>query len=74
MATIAWETVAQVWCGRAAPAALMEERVYAADWLNDASAPFQVRARKCSLEAECREAGLACRWTGFNPNYDPFAA
>jgi hypothetical protein len=73
MTTVIWQTVAVAACGRAEPAELLEERVYPTDPLELASGAFQVRARKCDHAEECREAGLPCRWTGLNPNFDPFA-
>jgi hypothetical protein len=74
MAVHTWQVVAKVDCGRAKPAELLEERVYPAGLLDDASGLFHVRAQRCAQAEECRDAGLACRWTGLNPNYDPFEA
>jgi hypothetical protein len=53
-------------------AELLEERVYLDDPFPDVGQPFHVRARKCSLGADCNLAEYACRWSYINPNYDPF--
>ena len=74
MAVVTWQIAGKVFCRRAEPVELLEEHIYPIDFLDDATAPFQLRARMCRWELECREAGLPCRWTGLNPNYDPFAA
>ena len=74
MAVLTWQIVARTDCRATEPAELLEERVYPADMLDSAAAPFQIRARKCASEEACRAAGMPCRWTGFNPGYDPFAA
>ena len=74
MAVITSHVVARVNCGRPQPAALLEERVYPTGFLDDASGLFRVRARTCNQAQDCREAGIPCRWTGLNPNYDPFEA
>ncbi len=73
MAVTRWTTIARSNCGRAEPADLLEARVYPADWLDDATGAFQVRARKCAQAETCRADGAPCCWTGVNPMYDPFA-
>jgi hypothetical protein len=72
MAVLAWKVVAHVQCGQAEPAELLEQRLYASDFLDDVNGAYQVRAQTCAQAEACREAGLRCRWTGQNPNYDPF--
>lgn len=74
MSTIVWETVKSIHCERVdQDAALIEKRIYAAEILPDTGKPvFRIEARKCSLAAECTIKGCPCRWTGVNPNYDPF--
>ena len=74
MAVQTWQVVAKANCGRAKPAELLEERVYPTGLLESAFGLFQVRAQRCSQAEACRLDGLACRWTGLNPNYDPFEA
>jgi hypothetical protein len=74
MAVLSWQVVAQVNCGRATPAKLLEERVYPADFLVDTTGAFRVQSRHCAKAAACRAANVPCRWTGLNPNYDPFEA
>ena len=74
MAENAWHVIARIDCGRASPAELLEQRIYPADFLRDATGAFQIRARRCDQAPDCREAGRPCRWTGLNPGYDPFAA
>lgn len=74
MAVLTWQVAAQVDCGRAALAELLEERVYPIDFLLDATSAFQVRSRQCAEAQACRAANVPCRWTGLNPNYDPFEA
>ncbi|MEP7358920.1 MAG: hypothetical protein ABI847_16845 [Anaerolineales bacterium] len=67
------EVISRIWCDRInQEAVLLEERIYPADMLPDVAVPFQVRARGCAFEQECRTVGFPCRWTGLNPNYDPF--
>lgn len=74
MAVHTWQVVAKVNCGRAQPAELLEERVYPSGLLDNATGLFHVRAQRCSQSEACQQEGLACRWTGLNPNYDPFEA
>ena len=67
------EVISRIWCGRVhEEAVLVEERVYPADVMPDTALTFQVRARGCSFSQECQAAGYPCRWSGSNPNYDPF--
>jgi hypothetical protein len=74
MADSVWIEVDKVWCDRvSAEVALLEERVYPAEVLPDTGAPYQVRARKCTLGLDCNLAGYTCRYALNNPNYDPFA-
>lgn len=72
MASITWQVAGTVWCRRAEPAQLLEERVYPSDFLEGAAQTYHVRAHKCSQADACRDAGLPCCWTGLNPSYDPF--
>jgi hypothetical protein len=80
MATITTVVAATTFCGRAPAepderardAQLLEQRLYPADLLDTALSGFQRRARTCSLAADCRAEGVACRWTGLNPSVDPF--
>ena len=73
MAILVEEVVSQTHCGRRPEqAVLMEERVYPADTMPDSAVVFQVRARKCVYGQECQMEGYPCRWSGLNPNYDPF--
>lgn len=72
MSTVTSEIVAAASCRGARLALLVEQRLYPSDWLDDVSAPFLVRARQCTEQLACREAGMPCRWTGLNPTYDPF--
>lgn len=74
MAVHTWQVVAKVNCGRPKPAELLQERVYPTGLLDNALGLFEVRAQRCSQADECLAEGLACRWTGLNPNYDPFEA
>ena len=74
MAIQRWHVVAAIPCGHAAEATLLEQRIYPADFLEDATGAFQVVAQTCDHAEICRENGFSCRWTGINPNYDPFAA
>jgi hypothetical protein len=67
-----WIVVARVNCGRPEPAELLEQRLYATDFLDDVGHPFRVLAQTCNQTEACREAGRRCCWTGLNPNYDPF--
>jgi hypothetical protein len=70
-----WLVVDRVWCDRMqTEAKLLEERVYADEAVEGPGAPFQVRARKCSLGLACNLVGYQCRYAFNNPNYDPFAA
>ncbi len=53
---------------------LVEERVYPADIIPDAgSVMYLVKNRKCTCGIDCNVAGFACRWSGLNPDYDPFS-
>jgi hypothetical protein len=72
MTTITTQAVATAICPGGQTAVLVEERLYPSDWLDDANAPFQVRIRFCDQQEECRAANRSCRWTGLNPNFDPF--
>jgi hypothetical protein len=73
MAVIMWKTTQRIFCDRAqGEADLYEERVYPGDLVPDASAQYQVRARRCSLGMQCNLVGFTCRWAGTNPVYDPF--
>ena len=73
MASQVEEVISRTWCGRIPEqAVLLEERVYPGDMMPDSIVSYQVLARKCSLAQECQLAGIPCRWSGLNPNYDPF--
>jgi hypothetical protein len=73
MASQVEEVISRTWCGRIPePALLLEERVYPAEIMPDNALSFQVIARKCAFGQECQVAGIPCRWSGLNPNYDPF--
>ncbi len=73
MPTIIWEVTKKIWCDRVKKEVdLLEERVYPDEPVPDVGKPFQVLARKCPLGVECNLIGFACRWSGLNPNYDPF--
>jgi hypothetical protein len=74
MATIVWEPVKTLACARlGSQAALLEKRVYPIDLLDTAWAGFHSEGQRCSHGVECNQRGLACRWSGLNPDYDPFA-
>ncbi len=73
MGTIETRVVASVRCQGAEEAQLVEKRIYPADLLDAVASGFQISALFCSQAERCREAGAPCRWTGLNPNYDPFA-
>jgi hypothetical protein len=72
MASQVVEVISRTSCGRIPePALLLEERVYPAEIMPDGALSFQVIARKCAYGQECQSAGIPCRWSGLNPNYDP---
>jgi hypothetical protein len=75
MATVTWETAKELYCDRVKQrVALVEQRVYPADFMPyPGGLTYQVRSRRCSSGIECNVAGRQCRWSGLNPNYDPFA-
>ena len=73
MATLVWHIAGQIVCDRTGETAqLLEKRLYPADSVPDVSPAYQILARTCSLGSACQVEGYACRWTGVNPNYDPF--
>ena len=73
MPKIVWETTNKIWCDRTRQEVdLLEERIYPDEALPEVGLTFRVRARKCPLGLECNLEGFACRWSGLNPNYDPF--
>jgi hypothetical protein len=75
MATIMWQTLKDMHCDRVKQdVALVEERIYPADFIPYHGDPdYQVRSRRCTYGTDCNLAGYACRWSGLNPDYDPFA-
>jgi hypothetical protein len=73
MASQVEEVISRTWCGRVPEqAVLLEERVYPLDIMPDSALSYQVLARKCAFGQDCQLAGIPCRWSGLNPNYDPF--
>ena len=74
MSTITWDTVKRIHCeGIQQQVALVEERVYPADFVTHLGGQsFQVRKRQCTYGIECNLRGHPCRWSGLNPDYDPF--
>lgn len=76
MSTIVWQAVKQIHCERIdADVSLVEKRIYPADLLQMGQPEvFRVDARVCSWAKECAVRGCPCRWTGINPDYDPFEA
>ncbi len=74
MSKSVWVVAKRIWCDRVqGEVDLLEERVYPLEVLPDVSSPFQVRSRKCEKGVDCNLDGYRCRWSGLNPDYDPFA-
>jgi len=75
MATLVSHTLKTIHCDRVGhDVQLVEERVYPNEILPDtAGAQYWVKARKCNLGIDCNLVGFACKWSGLNPDYDPFA-
>jgi hypothetical protein len=73
MATVVWEPVKTMQCTRLGEQVqLLEKRVYPIDLFDTAWAGFHKEGKCCSHGVECNQKGLACRWSGLNPDYDPF--
>ena len=75
MATIVGHTVKAIYCERVQQNVnLVEERIYPDAILPDSpGAQYLVKNRKCNLGIDCNLVGNACKWSGLNPNYDPFS-
>jgi hypothetical protein len=75
MATIVSHVVKTTYCERVRKNVdLVEERIYPNDVLPDSpGAPYLVKNRKCSIGIDCNLVGYACKWSGLNPDYDPFS-
>lgn len=72
MAKQEWVAVTREYCDRVEQDVdLLELRIYAADVLPDTQ-PYQVAARKCSVDVTCNMAGFPCKWAYTNPEVDPF--
>ena len=74
MARIVKETIKQIYCDRLnRDVSLVEERVYPADFMPEsAGVAYHAQSRQCSFGIDCNRFGYSCRWSGLNPNYDPF--
>lgn len=74
MATIVSHTIKTIYCERTQQNAdLVEERIYPSASLPDSpGAQFLVKNRKCNAGIDCNLMGFACKWSGLNPDYDPF--
>lgn len=65
--------IKEIYCDRLnRDVSLIEDRVYPPDMMPDAGPVFHRRARMCSFGVDCNRLGYACKWSGLNPNYDPF--
>ena len=67
-----WQTVKVRYCKNAESKVALEAHIaYAPEHLPDQ--PARVFAHRCSHGAQCMllQKG-SCRWSGANPNYDPF--
>lgn len=73
MATIVWEPVKTMECARlGSQVELLEKRVYPSDLLDTALVGYHKEGKRCSHGIECNQMGFACRWSGLNPDNDPF--
>ena len=74
MAKVIKAVVKQIYCDRLnRDVSLVEDRAYPSEIMPDtAGYAFQTRARACNFGMECNRLGYACKWSGLNPNYDPF--
>lgn len=73
MAYKTWQVVKVRYCGHAGKEVALEvEAVYPAEFIPD-SAP-RIQAHRCSNAAECMlNKRSSCKWSGGNPDYDPYA-
>lgn len=63
----------EIYCDRARrKASLLEDRIYPSDRKSDNSNGFHISVRTCSLSRMCSCLSYGCKWTGLNPDYDPF--
>ncbi len=74
MATLVDHTLKTIYCERVGQTvSLVEERIYPHEILPDAGGTqYQAKRRRCSEGIDCNLAGYSCRWSGLNPDYDPF--
>lgn len=74
MAKVIKETIKTIYCDRLnRDVALVEGRVYPADILPDtAGTAYHVQSRECNFGVDCNRYGYSCKWSGLNPDYDPF--
>lgn len=73
MAKIVKTVIKEIYCDRLnRDVSLIEDRVYPSEVMPDAGVAFHSQARACSFGVECNRFGYACKWSGLNPNYDPF--
>ncbi len=72
MGTKSWETLKVQYCVRSGMKVQFEaEVVHPAEWLPDQ--PPRIVAHRCSHGSICMATGQGmCRWSGANPDYDPF--
>ncbi len=65
--------IKKIMCARVRQeATLLEDRIYAADADPEVDTDYIVRARRCNFGVDCNIQGFGCRWSGLNPDYDPF--
>lgn len=74
MAKIIKAVIKEIYCDRLnRDVSLVEERVYPSEIIPDtAGMAFHAKSRQCSFGIDCNRFGYACKWSGLNPNYDPF--
>lgn len=73
MAFKTWKVTKVRYCSHVGQEVAMEvEAVYPSDFIPD-SAP-RIQAHRCSNAVNCLiSQRAACKWSGANPNYDPYA-
>lgn len=74
MATTKWVTTGKKQCELIhLDVELREQRVYpTADFLNDFTHAYRVRACTCTAAIDCNLAGIPCKWAYNAPNTDRF--
>lgn len=73
MTAVVMHVVDTVQCSRVhREVQLVEERLYPGDLVPDVGAPYRAVSHRCSSGVDCNLIGYPCRWSGINPNHDPF--